>query len=189
MSKAGRLLFNRKRTSSATFHVDEDFSAGWRRRHEPVRMGYGRTVFSAVSLTLGLGLAYVALHYVPAFVSPAQVVRISDLDERSLKADTDGLAGTLAPLWTSLQTRRSYIWEGESIEVQYTLPANTEVDLVVERCARQIVREVFACTPVSQQVVTVRGPRGQERLYFGEPGFYRFRESGSVDARVIWRRV
>lgn len=179
----------KKRRKSATFHVDEDFSAGWRKRNAR-RMGFGRAVFSALSISLGLGSAYMAMHYIPAYMSPSQVIRVSDIDEQSISRKNDGVAAILAPYWRSLQSRRSYIWSGESLEVQYQLDAGQSLDLVIERCARKIVIEMFNCEVVSQQTVRVDGRNGVHRLRFKEPGFYHFRERQiGASSRVIWRRV
>ena len=188
MSKTGRRLGFKKRRKLATFHVEDDFSAGWRKRNVK-RMGYGRTVFTAFSLVLGLGSGYVALHYLPAVVSPSHVLRVSDLDQQSLAKKPKGLMAYVAPYWTSLQSRRSYIWSGESVEVQYRLEKGNKLDLVVERCARQVVREVFDCQVVSREEIRVTGRSGIHRLSFSEPGFYHFREKKSGGSRVIWRRV
>ena len=188
MSKTGRMTFRKRRKSSATFHVDEDFSAGWRKRSQQPKLGVARTLGTAVSLCLGLTAIYVSLHYVPAYASPSQVIRVSDLDEKALEDSPKGAMAYIAPLWQSLQSRRSYVWSGESIEAQFR-GAQGGLDLVVERCARQIVLEIFDCKVESREVLRVSGKAGKKRLRLSEPGFYRFSEQNRGDARVIWRRL
>lgn len=188
MSKSGRLVF-KKRRKSATFHVEEDFGAAWRKRNTRRRMGLGRALGTGTSLCLALAVGFVAMHYLPAYLSPSSVVRVSDLDEQALAERPEGLMGIVAPYWQSLQTRRSYMWSGDGVEVKYTRAAGESLELVVQRCARQIVVEVFNCTVEAQQVIRVDAVTGHHRLYLSEPGFYRFREQGGDGSRVIWRRV
>ena len=44
-------------------------------KREP--MGFSRAFFSALSLTFGLMMCYVALHYIPAFLNPKKILHIS----------------------------------------------------------------------------------------------------------------
>ena len=189
MSKTGRHIFKRKRKSSVTFHVDEDFSKGWRKRAAGRRLGLARTLGTAASLVTALSAAFVAMHYLPATLSPSQVLRVSDVDQQALRERPDGAMAWIAPYWSSIQTRRSYLWDGEAVDVRYSVPEGQSVDLVVQQCARQWVVEVFRCRVVSQQRLTVNGAHGQKRLYVGSEGFYRFREIGPAGHQVIWRRA
>lgn len=189
MSKVGRRLFTKKRRASATFHVDEDFGASWRRRNRPQRLGLARTLMTGLTLSFAGATVFVALHYVPAKVSPTQIMRVSDLDETMLSDRATGFMSLIAPYWDSLQSRRTYVRAGDTVEVQYRIDGGQTLDLVVERCARQWVREVFNCNVEAQQVVRVDRRRGHHRFQFNAEGFYRFREVQSQESRVIWRRV
>ena len=184
------LMKGRKRRASVTFHIDEDFSAGYRRRHAGRSLGLGRTFSTALTWIFALGTIYVSLHYVPAFLSPSQIVRVSDADEKMMSEERGPVMSVLGPYWDSLLARRSYIWRNESMEVQYLREGGTSLTLYVERCARKPVLEVFRCDVVSQQRIDITGKSGSRILTMGEPGFYQFREeySGPMP-RVIWRRA
>ena len=188
MSKNGRHLF-RKRRKSVTFHVDENFGEAWRKRNASRPLGLTRALMTGVTLCFSLGAVFTALHYIPAQVSPSQLLRVSDMDRTMLSDNAEGVMAWVAPYWDSLQTRRTFIRGGEAVEVRFQLDRGQVLDLVVERCARQIVREVFDCQVESQQVVRVDGTRGLHRFQFKTSGFYRFREIQDTQSRVVWRRV
>ena len=184
-----QLMRRRKPKTSATFHVDEDFSAGWRRRHAKP-LGLTRTLFTALTLTFAMGSIYVALHYVPAFMSPSQVVRVSNADEVTMTKDRGPIMSVIGPYWDSLLARRTYVWQNERMEVRYARGAATDLSLIVERCARKPVMEVFRCDVVSQQRIAVDKGTGVQMLTIGQPGFYQFREEYSGEMpRVVWRRA
>ncbi len=191
MAKLGLVFKPRKRRSSATYHIAENFAQGFRKRHGKRRggaIGLFRLVFTAGSLCLGMAAVFVALHYVPAYLSPAVVLRVSDLDQDVMANRADGALGALAPYWDSLQTRRTYVWAGETIDVQYALENNSGVEIEIRRCASQFVIEVFSCNVESKQKIVLSGKNGLHKLRFDESGFYHFSENLTGNGRVIWRR-
>lgn len=184
-----QLMGGRKRKASATFLIDEDFSAGYRKRRRR-SLGVGRTFATALTWIFALGTIYISLHYVPAFLSPSQVVRISDADENAMAKERGPVMSIVGPYWDSLLARRSYIWRNEAMEVQYLLDGSSTLTLIVERCARKPVLEVFRCDVMSQQRIGISSRDGSQILTIGEPGFYQFREEYTgPEPRVVWRRA
>ena len=49
------------------------------------QLGLLRTMFSGLSLLFGGGMIYVALHYIPAFVQPKQVLQFATGDSAAMK--------------------------------------------------------------------------------------------------------
>jgi hypothetical protein len=192
MINSGRVFASPKRTTLANFEAHESLTAGFRRRYRKqtqTRMGWRRALFSALSICLGLASTFVALHYVPAHLSPGTLIRVSDLDTQVLDGEATGFLAVLEPYWDSLQTRRTYVWAGETIEVKFERHAQDNLQLVVKRCASQLVLEVFACNVESQDVFSVSRSRGQQKLKIYESGFYHFAEIQNSQSRVIWRRA
>ncbi len=191
MGNSISIFKSKKRRSSATYHIKENFAQGFRKRHGKRRggaIGLFRLLFSASSLCLGFGAIFVALHYVPAYLTPGNVMRVSDLDRKVMTNTTDGALGVLAPYWDSLQTRRTYVWAGDTIAVEYALENSNSLQLNIKRCASQIVLEVFACNIVSEQTINLSGQRGMHRFRLNEAGFYYFSEVHSGNGQVVWRR-
>lgn len=191
MINSGRSFASSDRPRLATLEMHEDLIRGFRRRRnqKPAkRMGWTRAILSAASICLGLGATFIALHYVPAHLSPGHFIRISDMDKKVIEDQAEGVLKVLSPYWDSLQTRRTYVWAGETVDIHYTLQGDEHLQLVVKRCASQIVIEVFACNVEDQQIFPVSSKRGRQRLTFRQSGFYHFDEIQKGDARVIWRR-
>ena len=162
---------------------------------EKAKMSLGRAVSSAAAIILGLAFCYAGLHYVPTLLRPTVIVDqvASPSGKSKLDIDRNRLKrwGVFAQ---SFLLRRTYIRPGQGLTVYYTLPENAALDLHIQQCRRMFIAEVFHCTAVSQQSVTIKETRrGARTLQFTEPGFYHFSETVSgvgpnQDYQIIWTR-
>lgn len=159
-------------------------------------MGSGRMLGTAVSLVLGLTLCFAALHYVPTLLRPTQAIDslVSPSKKSMLEMDRNRLQrfGVYAQ---SFLLRRTYLRGGQGLTVHYSLPEGATLDLHIKQCRRMFIVEVFHCTPVSQQTVTIENKMGGQRaLKFAEPGFYHFDETVTLKDpdglyRLVWFRT
>lgn len=160
------------------------------------RMSSKRLLGTAASLILGLTLCFAALHYVPTLLRPTQVVDslVSPSKKSMLEIDRSRLQrfGVYAE---SFLLRRTYLRAGQGLTVHYSIPEGATLDLHIKQCRRMFILEVFHCTAISQQTVTIdNNMAGQRALKFAEPGFYHFDETVTLtdpggDYRLVWVRT
>ena len=163
---------------------------------DTTRMTSKRLLGTAASLILGLTLCFAALHYVPTLMRPTQVVDslVSPSKKSMLEIDRSRLQrfGVYAE---SFLLRRTYLRAGQGLTVHYSIPEGATLDLHIKQCRRMFILEVFHCTAISQQTVTIdNNMAGQRALKFAEPGFYHFDETVTLtnpggDYRLVWVRT
>lgn len=165
-------------------------------RHKPKKLGLPRTVFSAFSLILGGGLCYIALHYIPAYLSVHKLLALSTPTEAAainLKSKNSAF-GILTPYVDSLRMRRTYLRSGQAIRAQYVIPEGAELELTIRYCKPDFVREIFDCEVIGEKTETIRsGTVGTQKFMFQNTGFYTFHNKITMadnegEYRVIWSR-
>ncbi|WP_409434052.1 hypothetical protein ACJ3XI_05995 [Litorimonas sp. RW-G-Af-16] len=151
-------------------------------------------MFSGLSLTFGAMMCYVALHYVPAFTSTHKVLSFSNGDTSAARLQNrNPVQKLLGPYADAFSLKRTYLRAGQSIQVQYAIPAGAKMDLNIVQCRRLWVIEVFTCQTVSRKHVEVTKKVGTETFRFQDTGFYFFDETVTLgekgkDYRVVWTR-
>lgn len=159
------------------------------------RLGFRRTLGSAVSIIIGLTLCYAGLHYIPTLLRPSHVIDTVALPAKKSMLDIDrNRMQRFGAYAESFLLRRTYLRAGQGITVHYSLPEGATLDLRVKQCRRMFIGEVFHCTPVSQQTVRIENnTKGKRTLKFAEPGFYHFDETVNLLSpdqpfELIWVR-
>lgn len=161
------------------------------------QMGFLRSCFTAAALLCGGGMIYVAMHYVPAFVKPQEVLKLVSTDMPRPERDAFGgdsiLGKTVGPYIDMFAMERSFLKAGQTIDVKYALPEGARMDVSIRQCRRLWIVEVFECQTVSQETVRVQGHQGTQRFTLSTTGFYHFDEKVTLpradeDYRVIWKR-
>lgn len=159
------------------------------------RLGFRRTLGSAVSIIIGLTLCYAGLHYVPTLLRPSQVIDTVASPSKKSMLDIDRNRMQQFGVYAeSFLLRRTYLRAEQGITVHYSLPEGATLDLRVKQCRRMFIGEVFHCTPVSQQTVRIENnTKGKRTLKFVEPGFYHFDETVNLlgpdqPFELIWVR-
>lgn len=161
------------------------------------KMGLTRSIFSGLSLLFGGGMIYVALHYIPAFVQPKQVLQFATGDSAALKTyDFDRkskLHEIFGPYVKLFHMDRAYMKAGQKINIKYDLPEGASARLDIVQCRREWVVEIFKCDVVSRFDSRTKRQRGVESFALNDSGFYHFRQTVSGVAegepyRIIWER-
>lgn len=195
MARFGIQLKSRRKAGMGGFHAEylNDRTAARQRK----QMGYIRSLFSAVSLLFGGLMIYVGLHYIPAFVSPSQVIKLAS--NTGISAQSTGLekespfGKVLGPYIDMFSLDRAYINGGQSVEIKYNLPNGAVMDVIIRQCRRLWVVEIFECQIVSEQTLRISGQRGKQSFTLPQTGFYHFQETISLanprdNYRVVWAR-
>jgi len=160
------------------------------------KMGFFRSLGSAGSLILGGSMFYIALHYIPAYLGLQKIIALSELDNSATRLAKDDQFSLLSAYIDPFRLNRTYLRAGQSIQVQYALPANTEMEVYINRCRPAFIVEIFKCDVISQKTATVKNDKvGTQRFKFKDSGFYTFNESVVQKSnmrekyRVVWSRV
>ena len=173
-------------------------------KYEPKRsMSNARLIGSAVSICLGLALAYASVFYVPAFIDFNNAMHVVglDKDKKLLKPEVQNKDlsrwGVLRPYVELFQLPRGYLRNGQKLHVEYAISPGTELELTIRRCVSYPVLEVFRCDQSRDQHINITSPReGAQTLKVSEAGFYYYtartiNKDGSDEKRpyaVSWQR-
>ncbi len=142
-------------------------------------------------------MIYVAMHYIPAFVQPKQVLKFATGDAPAMNTyDFDRkskLYEFFGPYIKLLHMDRAYMKPGQSINIKYDLPKGAHAQLDIVQCRRAWVIEIFKCDVVSQFTTKTKRQSGVESFELKQGGFYHFRETAiGIPAgepyRIVWER-
>jgi len=177
----------------------EDEIARFRRGYvEPKRrsMSDRRLLVTAAALIIGLCLSYISLFYLPSLMSNRSVLAVSTQDKTLPKIDYSENRTVLSPLFDLFHVQRGYFRAGQSLQVDYNIPAGYSADLSIKSCKGLYLLEALNCNPVVISSRVVTGPkRGVNRFAAPENGFYIYESqvlegSGEdVPYSIVWRRV
>lgn len=177
----------------------EDEIARFRRGYvEPKRrsMSDRRLLATAAALIIGLCLSYISLFYLPSLMSNRSVLAVSTQDKTLPKIDYSENRTVLSPLFDLFHVQRGYFRAGQSLQVDYNIPAGYSADLSIKSCKGLYLLEALNCNPVVISSRVVTGPkRGVNRFAAPENGFYIYESqvlegSGEdVPYSIVWRRV
>ena len=161
------------------------------------KMGLLRTIFSGISLLFGGSMIYVAMHYIPAFVQPKEILKFASGDSAAMKTyDFDRkskIHELFGPYIKLFHMDRAYMKPGQSIDIIYDLPKGAYAKLDIVQCRRAWVIEVFKCDVVSRFNSKTKRQSGVESFALKQGGFYYFKhEAVGIPAdepyRIIWQR-
>lgn len=161
------------------------------------KLGLPRTVFSALSLLFGAAMFYVALHYIPAFVNPKQILKFASDGTSATNTynfeNKSSLQKVLGPYADLFHMDRAYMKSGQSINFKYDLPEGAHVKVEIVQCRRAWVIEIFKCGVVGQYSSQTKRQRGIESFVLKDSGFYHFREQtfglkDDASYSTVWRR-
>ena len=195
MALFGMNMKSRRKAGIGGFHAEylNDRTAIRQRQ----QMGMLRSIFSAMSLLFGGFMVYIALHYIPAFVRPAKVLKIAtgdhpatstyDYDRNSKFHDIVG------PYVKMFHLDRTYMQAGQSINIKYDLPTGAHADLEIIQCKRAWVVEIFNCRVIGKFATRTRNQSGIESFALEQAGFYHLRQNvvgvrDSEPYRITWQR-
>lgn len=195
MALFGMTMKSRRKTNIGGFHAEylNDRTAIRQRK----QMGFLRSIFSGLSLLFGGGMIYVALHYIPAFVQPKQVLQFATGDSASLKTydfDRKSKAHDIfGPYIKLFHLDRAYMKPGQKINIKYDLPKGAYAQLNIIQCRRAWIVEVFKCDVVSQFDTRTKRQSGVESFALKEGGFYHFKQNvtdvpDGEPYRIVWQR-
>ena len=195
MAQFGIKQKSRRKAGMGGFHAEylNDRTAARQRK----QMGYLRSIFSALSLLFGGLMIYIGLHYIPAFVQPAKVLKFASsgsLQSGQTSLDRKSPFGSvIGPYIDMFNMDRSYMQAGQGVDVRYNLPPGAKMDISIRQCRRLWVIEIFRCQIMSEQVIRVNGTAGTQSFTLPQTGFYYFAEDVRLpnpndDFRVIWQR-
>lgn len=158
-------------------------------------MGIKRAFITALTITFGLFMVYVALHYVPAhFRSQGVVGLVTENGRLSQQVSQDSEIPILGDYLDAFNVRRTYLKAGQTLEARFIVPENTTLALRVRQCRSVFGLEVFHCFNVSEDSITIRDETyGRRTLTASRNGFYHFDElvtTPEIDApfKVVWAR-
>lgn len=177
----------------------EDEITRFRRGYvEPKRrsMSDRRLLATAAALILGLCLSYISLFYLPSFMSNRSVLAVTTQDKTLPKIDYNKNRTVFSPLFDLFHVQRGYFRAGQSLQVDYSLPAGHSAVLNIKACKGLYLLEALSCEPVVISSREVTGPKqGINRFTAPENGFYIYQnqviEGAGEDApyAIVWRRV
>ncbi len=163
---------------------------------EKVGMSPRRLLLSTLSLTLGIGLCYCSLFYLPAYFKENRVFQVStntDL-EPSLRGEPVR-AGWFTPYLDLLRVKRGYFKAGQIIEAEYVLSKEDDFVITLTRCASRPILEIFSCKPVETvEYIQSDTMRGKLRIQAPNSGFYNVSEYSTAEQpndlkyAVLWKR-
>jgi len=160
------------------------------------KIGFFRSVGSAISLILGGAMFYIALHYVPAYLGLQKIIAFSKLDTSASRLAKDGPSSLLSAYIDPFRLKRTYLRQGQSIQVQYALPDDAELEILVNQCKAAFIVEIFKCDVISQETSFVKNDKvGTLKFKFQDAGFYVFDEvitqtkTPHESFRVVWSRT
>ena len=160
------------------------------------KIGFFRSLGSAASLILGGAMFYIALHYIPAYLGLQKIVAFSKLDNSASRLAKDNPSSILSAYIDPFRLKRTYLRQGQSIQVQYALPEGAELKILVNQCKAAFIVEIFKCNVISQETSFVKNDRvGTLKFKFQDAGFYVFDEiitqtkTPHESFRVVWSRT
>lgn len=195
MALFGMQMKSRRKANTIGFRPDylNDRTAIRQRK----QMGFLRSVFTGLSLLFGGGMIYVALHYIPAFVQPKQVLKFATNDSAALKTyDFDRKSKIhefFGPFVQLFHLDRSYMKPGQSIEIKYDLPPGAYANLDIIQCQRVWVAEIFNCRVEGKFSTKTKRQSGIESFALEQGGFYHFKQNvvnipEGEPYRILWER-
>ncbi len=161
------------------------------------QMGYVRSIFTALSLLFGAFMIYVAMHYIPALIQPAKILKIATGDSAAAKTYNferkSKLHSVISPYVKMFQLDRAYMGDGQNINIKYDLPSGAYADLQIVQCRRAWVVEIFKCQVTSRFDTRTKRQSGVESFTLANGGFYHFKQivhnvPSDEPYRITWER-
>ena len=193
------MAFNRVSISSSLSEASFKEQVVAAAMYEPKRsMSNSRLAGTFLSLIFGLGICYSSFFYVPAYFDSEQVLGGASHETVTLDDGEKDTRGMFTAYLDVFKLRRGYIKAGQTLRVDYTLSADTALDLVIKHCKAPVIVEVFYCQSTSDQSVQVEQTgKGYKTFLMRQPGFYYLDQNvknlDGTDAvkpyEVVWSRT
>lgn len=155
-----------------------------------------RLLGTVAALLIGIGLSYISLFYLPSLISNRSVLAISNQNETLPKIDYDKNRTIFSPFFDLFKVQRGYFRAGQSLQLDYKIPAGHSAVLNIKSCKGVYLLEALSCEPALISTLDVKGPkRGMNRFTAPENGFYIYEsqivKGGGEDVpySIVWRRV
>lgn len=143
------------------------------RRDAENSMSKKRFVATFISLMLGAVLMYSSVFYVPAYLDSRGLMGISTQDSKFPKMAEE--PGTVNTFKNILKMRRSYLYEGQGIVLNYNMSGRAAINAVIGQCEAPPIIEVFHCRKTNEQrFKIVTGAQGRKSFAIKKTGFYYF---------------
>ena len=141
-------------------------------------------------------IGYTALSYLPAFMPTAKFANITNHDRSATRLNQNTKTSTIKKAYFKVANlRQAYLRAGQSVQVQYYLPENAHLELVITHCKRSLILEAFSCIPYKTDNLTVaENTIGTREFVVDKAGFYKFshtvikKSADSAYQKVFWRR-
>lgn len=149
-----------------------------------------------IKLTVVAAVGYTGLSYLPAFVSTAKFANITNHDRSATRLNETSSTSTIKKAYFKVANlRQAYLRAGQSVQVQYYLPEQAQLELVITHCKRSLILEAFKCIPYKTDNLTVaKNTIGTREFIVDKSGFYKFshtvikRSADGAYQNVFWRR-
>ena len=192
MAIFGIKLKQRRKKAIGGFHADYIDKREYSKKKS---FSFFRSIGSAASLILGASMFYIALHYIPAYLGLQKIVAFSDLDNSAARLAKDDPASLLSAYIDPFRLKRTYLRQGQTIQVQYALPEGAEMEIYINQCRAAFIVEIFKCDILNQEKTTIKNDKvGTQKYQFQDAGFYVFDEIVKQKNiphekfRVVWSR-
>lgn len=195
MSQLNRQVKYKKRLSNRGGF--KSFSGGV--KSEP--MGLSRALATSGFLILAALSSYTAILYMLPFVSPKQILGISQQNYAASSLDGSRMSWLKNTFLKPFELRRTFLGTTQGIRAHYVIPEGMLVDLKIEHCMRAVIVEAYSCKVVGTSTAEIAEGMGSRRFKFSEVGFYQFKDqlryksTGKVvpktdqsGYRIIWAR-
>lgn len=158
-------------------------------------MSKKRFVATFASLMLGVILVYSSIFYVPAFLDSRGIMGISTPETKYPQMAED--PGTISTFGNILKMRRSYLYEGQAIVLNYNMTGRAAITAIIGQCDAPPIIEVFHCRKVDEtRFRIVTGAQGRKSFEVKKTGFYYFDDfvtniDGSpadLEYNIKWKR-
>ena len=144
------------------------------KRREP--LGLPRTIATAVVLIFAALCSYTTILYLLPFVSPKQILGISQQNYAASALDGSRASWLKNTLLKPFELRRTFLGTHQGIRAHYVIPEGTMVDLRIEHCMRAIIVEAYKCKIVGTSTAEIDEGMGSRHFKFSKVGFYQFKD-------------
>lgn len=141
-------------------------------------------------------LGFTAVSYLPAFINTASFANITNHDRSAARLNEKSQKNLVKKTFYKVANlRQAYMRAGQSVQVQYYLPEDASLELVITHCKRSPILEAFSCVPYKTENLTVaENTIGSRNFMLEKSGFYKFshtvvrKSADTAYQNVFWRR-
>ena len=197
MALFGIKMKKKRAVAYGSYHIYSDDEHSFHKRvKNKESIGIARAIFSGLSLSFGVIMCYIAMHYVPAYVQTHKIISSTNIDTSPKRLENKGpIRKIFGPYIDAFSLQRTYLRKDQEIQAQFILPKGATLDLSISQCRRMFAIEILKCDVVMQHDVKVSNELiGTKAFQFPGKGFYHFNHKVTfanntpADYKVVWTR-